>query len=82
MKVQGHWRQPQPKSEGRNLKIFSWASYVPISAVCTRCNRVFRVPPAAMTQVPLAEQSLNKQFASHECKGSTRKTCAPGSAPM
>ena len=54
-KVQGHSRHPYPKSErSRSLTIFSWSGYVPTSGVCTRCNRVFRVPFAAMTQVPIA----------------------------
>jgi hypothetical protein len=81
-KVQGHSRQSDPKSEGRSLRIFSWSSYVPTSALCTCCNRVFRVPLAAMTQVSLAEQSLNKQFASHECKDNSRKARARASGPM
>jgi len=82
-KVQGHSRQPDPKSErSRSLTIFSWSGYVPTSAVCTCCNRVFRVPLAAMTQVSVAEQSLNKQFASHECKDNSRKARAGANAPM
>lgn len=68
--TQGHSRQyEKPKSESsRSLTIFSWSGNVPTSAVCTCCNRVFRVPLAAMIQVSTAEQSLNQQFARHRCK--------------
>ena len=67
-KPQGHSRQPNPKSErSRRLTICSWSGYVPTSAVCTCCNRVFRVPLTAMLQVAIAKQSLNEQFGSHKC---------------
>ena len=52
----------------RNLRVLKWLGTVPAVAVCTFCNREFKVPLAAVKRVPDAQENLKLQFAEHECQ--------------
>jgi hypothetical protein len=52
----------------RNLRVLKWLGILPAIAVCTRCNREFRVPLDALKRVADAQANLKSQFAAHECK--------------
>jgi hypothetical protein len=41
---------------------------IPVAAVCTVCNREFKVPVSSMKRVSDAQQLLKNEFAKHECK--------------
>jgi len=53
----------------RNLRVTKWIRTMPAVAVCTACNREFKVPPAAMKRVSDAQRTLKDAFAEHECDG-------------
>jgi hypothetical protein len=52
----------------RSLRVIKWVGTVPGVAVCTVCNREFRVPSSFMKRVSDAQQTLKNAFAEHECK--------------
>lgn len=52
----------------RNLRVTKWIGTVPAVAVCTSCNREFKVPVTAMKRVADAQQNLKNAFAGHECE--------------
>ena len=52
----------------RNLRVVKWIGTVPAAAVCTVCNRKFKVPMSFMKRVSDAQLILKNAFAEHECK--------------
>jgi hypothetical protein len=54
--------------EKRRLRVLKWPGTIPAVAVCTLCNREFKVPVAAIKKVVDAQESLKLQFDQHRCK--------------
>jgi hypothetical protein len=52
----------------RNLRVVKWLGMVPAVAVCTECDRNFKVPLDSLTRASQAQESLRKQFTEHKCK--------------
>jgi hypothetical protein len=52
----------------RNLRVLKWIGTTPAIAVCSSCNREFKVPLEALKRVADAQESLRLQFAQHVCK--------------
>jgi hypothetical protein len=52
----------------RNLRVLKWLGTTPAIAVCTACDREFRVPLNILKRVGGAVESLKLQFAQHQCK--------------
>jgi hypothetical protein len=53
----------------RNLRVLKWLGTVPAIAICTECDREFRVPLTDLKRVVDAQESLRLQFAEHQCPG-------------
>jgi hypothetical protein len=51
-----------------NLRVVKWLGTIPVTAVCTSCNREFKVSLIDMKGVADAQESLRVQFAEHERK--------------
>jgi len=51
----------------RNLRVLKWLGTTPAIAVCTACNREFKVPLEVLKRVGGAVEDLKVQFARHEC---------------
>ena len=51
----------------RNLRVLKWLGTTPAIAVCTSCNREFRVPLDVLKRVGGAVEHLKLQFARHQC---------------
>jgi hypothetical protein len=54
--------------EKKRLRVLKWLGTIPAVAVCTLCNREFKVPVAAIKKVADAQESLKLQFDQHPCK--------------
>jgi hypothetical protein len=54
--------------EKRRLRVLKWLGTIPAVAVCTLCNREFKVPVAAIKKAAAAQESLKLQFDQHPCK--------------
>ena len=52
----------------RNLRVLKWLGTTPAIAICTECNREFRVPLEVLKRVGGAAENLKLQFARHQCK--------------
>jgi hypothetical protein len=52
----------------RNLRVLKWLGTTPAIAVCTMCNREFKVPLEVLKRVGGAAENLKLQFARHKCK--------------
>ena len=52
----------------RNLRVLKWLGTTPAIAVCTLCNREFKVPLEVLKRVGGAVENLKLQFAQHQCK--------------
>jgi hypothetical protein len=50
----------------RHLRVLKWLGTTPAIAVCTLCNREFRVPLEVLKRVGGAVEHL-KLFAQHQC---------------
>ena len=48
--------------------MLKWLGTIPAVAVCTLCNREFKVPVAAIKKAAAAQESLKLQFDQHPCK--------------
>jgi hypothetical protein len=53
----------------RIIRVTKWLGPVPAVAVCSQCEREFKVPLALLKQTTNAQESLRKQFAEHVCPG-------------
>jgi hypothetical protein len=49
------------------LRVLKWLGTVPAVAVCTSCDRQFKVPISSLKRVAEAQESLRIQFAEHRC---------------
>jgi hypothetical protein len=52
----------------RNLRVLKWLGTTPAIAVCTACDREFRVPLDILKRVGGAAEHLKLQFSQHQCK--------------
>jgi hypothetical protein len=52
----------------RNLRVVKWLGTVPAVAVCTQCDRNFKVPLDLLKKTSAAQENLRKQFMEHKCK--------------
>jgi hypothetical protein len=52
----------------RNLRVLKWLGTTPAIAVCTLCNREFKVSVEVLKRVGGAVENLKLQFAQHQCK--------------
>jgi len=52
----------------RNLRVLKWLGTTPAIAICTLCNREFKVPLEVLKRVGGAVENLKLQFAQHKCK--------------
>ncbi len=52
----------------RNLRVLKWLGTTPAIAICTECNREFRVPLEVLKRVGGAAENLKLQFARHQCQ--------------
>jgi hypothetical protein len=52
----------------RNLRVLKWLGATPAIAVCTVCDREFRVPLEVLKRVGGAAENLKLQFARHQCR--------------
>jgi hypothetical protein len=51
----------------RNLRVLKWLGTTPAIAVCTVCDREFKVPLEILKRVGGAVENLKLQFARHRC---------------
>ena len=58
----------------RSLRVLKWLGTTPAIAICTLCNREFKVPLASTKRVTDAQENLKLQFAEHECVTPTSAT--------
>jgi hypothetical protein len=52
----------------RNLRVLKWLGTTPAIAICTVCNREFKVPLEVLKRVGGAAENLKLQFSQHQCK--------------
>jgi hypothetical protein len=52
----------------RNLRVLKWLGTTPAIAVCTACDREFKVPLDILKRVGGAVENLKLQFSEHQCK--------------
>ena len=52
----------------RNLRVLKWLGTTPAIAVCTSCNREFKVPLTDLKRVGAAQENLRQQFNQHLCE--------------
>ncbi len=52
----------------RHLRVLKWLGTTPAVAVCSSCNREFRVPLEVLKRVGGAVENLKLQFTQHQCK--------------
>jgi len=52
----------------RTLAVTKRVSGIPISAVCTRCRREFKLPMTMMGKTSGAMANLREMFDSHKCE--------------
>jgi hypothetical protein len=55
-----------PADKGR-LRVIKWIGTVPAVAVCTKCQRDFRVPITMLNRTLAAQANLKMQFDRHRC---------------
>jgi hypothetical protein len=51
----------------RHLRVLKWLGTTPAIAVCSECNREFRVPLEVLKRVGGAAEHLKLQFSRHVC---------------
>ena len=54
--------------EKRTIRVVKWLGATPAVAVCTGCDRTFKVPLDSLKRTADAQESLRKQFAVHKCE--------------
>jgi len=52
----------------RNLRVIKWLGTTPAVAVCTACNREFKVPLESLKRVASAQEYLTLEFSRHRCE--------------
>jgi hypothetical protein len=52
----------------RVLRVTKWLTVTPAIAVCTQCQREFRVPLSALARTKDAQDYLQQQFDRHKCE--------------
>jgi len=52
----------------RNLRVLKWIGTTPAVAVCTACDYEFKVSLESLKRVVDAQESLQRQFARHQCR--------------
>jgi len=52
----------------RILRVLKWLGTTPAIAICTQCNREFKVPLEVLKRVGGAAENLKLQFAHHQCE--------------
>ncbi len=52
----------------RNLRVMKWLGTTPAIAVCTACNREFKIPLEVLRRVGGAVEHLKLEFARHQCR--------------
>jgi hypothetical protein len=52
----------------RNLRVLKWLGTTSAIAVCTACDREFKVPLDILKRVGGAVENLKIQFSEHQCK--------------
>jgi len=57
---------PKPK---RQLRVVKWLGTTPSVAVCTCCDRQFKIPLTIAAKTLDAQENLKMQFDNHKCKG-------------
>lgn len=58
----------------RHLRVLKWLGTTPAVAVCSVCNREFRVPLQVLKRVGGAVEDLKIQFSQHQCQPSEPAT--------
>ena len=56
---------PKPK---RHPRVIKWLGTTPAIAVCTACDRQFKIPLTEMARTLDAQENLKMQFDNHKCK--------------
>jgi len=56
----------------RMLRVTKWLGTAPAIAVCTACDRQFKVPLTFLHRATEAQANLKFQFDAHKCKAPTR----------
>ena len=51
----------------RRLRVTKWLGMTPAVAVCTFCNREFKVPLTELKKTAAAQQFLQTEFDRHKC---------------
>jgi hypothetical protein len=52
----------------KHLRVLKWLGTTPAIAVCSVCNREFRVPLDILKRVGGAVENLKLQFERHQCQ--------------
>lgn len=52
----------------RILRVTKWLTVTPAVAVCTQCNREFKVPLTALARTKDAQDYLQQEFDRHKCE--------------
>ena len=56
-----------PAADKGRLRVTKWIGTVPAVAVCTKCQRDFRVPITMLKRTLDAQANLEMQFDRHKC---------------
>jgi len=57
-----------PAADKGRLRVTKWIGTVPAVAVCTKCQRDFRVPVTILKRTLDAQANLKMQFDRHKCE--------------
>jgi hypothetical protein len=57
-----------PAADKGRLRVTKWIGTVPAVAVCTKCQRDFRVPITMLKRTLDAQANLKMQFDRHKCE--------------
>ncbi len=52
----------------RILRVTKWLRTTPAVAICTACQREFKVPMTDLSKTADAQKSLQEQFDRHQCE--------------
>jgi hypothetical protein len=68
-KKSGVCNTPAMSKPKRHLRVVKWLGTTPAVAVCTSCDRQFRIPLTGVVKTLDAQENLKMQFGNHKCKG-------------